>query len=55
MNTWTDAFLTRAGMAELHNTKLFLRALSDQLQGADIDPAVSQAIDQLVQGFTQLI
>lgn len=55
MNTWTDAFRTRAGMAELHNTKLFLRALSDQLQGADIDPAVSQAIDQLVQGFTQLI
>ena len=55
MNTWTDAFLTRAGMAELHNTKLFLRALSDQLRGADIDPAILQAIDQLVQGFTQLI
>jgi len=55
MNTWTDAFLTRSGMAELHNTKLFLRALSDQLQGADVDPAITQAIDQLVQGFTQLI
>jgi hypothetical protein len=55
MNTWTDAFLTRAGMTELHNTKLFLRALSDQLRGADIDPAVSQSIVQLLQGFTQLI
>jgi len=55
MNTWTDAFLTRAGMAELHNTKQFLRALSDQLAGADVEPEVTEAIDELVQGFTQLI
>lgn len=55
MNTWTDAFLTRAGMAELHNTKQFLRALSDQLTGAEVDPAVSEAIDELVMAFTRLI
>ena len=52
---WSDAFRTPAGMAELHNTKLFLRALSDQLDGKDVDPRVATTLDQLVQGFTGLI
>jgi hypothetical protein len=55
IHKWSDAFATRAGMAELHNTKLFVRALSDQLEGADVDPRISAALTELVQGFTQLI
>ena len=55
MEKWSDAFATPPGMAELHNTKLFLRALSDQLEGADIDPLISGPLSELVQGFTQLI
>jgi hypothetical protein len=55
MEKWSDAFRTPAGMTELHNTKLFLRALSDQLDGEDIDAEISAALASLVQGFTQLI
>jgi hypothetical protein len=55
MEKWTDAFLSPAGMAELHNTKLFLRALADQLNDAGVDAAVTEALDGLVQGFTELI
>jgi hypothetical protein len=55
MGRWSDAFRTPAGMAELHNTKLFLRALSDQLDGAEVDSAVAETLASLVQGFTQLI
>ena len=55
MEKWSDAFRTPAGMAELHNTKLFLRAMSDQLDGEDVDTAVADTLAQLVQGFTGLI
>jgi hypothetical protein len=55
MEKWSDAFRTPAGMTELHNTKLFLRALSDQLDGEDVDAGISAAIASLVQGFTQLV
>lgn len=55
MERWTDAFSTPAGMAELHNTKQFLRALSDQLDGAEVDASVADALDSLVSMFTGLI
>jgi hypothetical protein len=55
MEKWSDAFASPQGMAELHNTKLFLRALSDQIEGGDVDPLISKPLSALVQGFTQLI
>lgn len=55
MQKWSDAFASPEGMAELHNTKLFLRALSDQLDGEDVDPVIAVPLAELVQGFTQLI
>jgi hypothetical protein len=55
MEKWSDAFASPGGMAELHNTKQFLRALSDQLSGSEIDPAISEPLEALVAGFTQLI
>jgi len=55
MEKWSEAFQSPDGMAELHNTKQFLRSLSDQLAGAEIDPAIAEPIAELVDGFTQLI
>ena len=55
MEMWSDAFRTPAGMAELHNTKQFLRALSDQLATTNVADAISEPLAALVQGFTQLI
>jgi len=52
---WSAAFTSPEGMAELHNTKQFLRALSDQLAGVELDPQISDPLDALVQGFTRLI
>ena len=42
-------------MAELHNTKQFLRALSDQLDGEEVDDRIAEPLQQLVGGFTDLI
>lgn len=55
MGKWSEAFQSPGGMAELHNTKQFLRSLSDQLAGAQIDSAITEPLDALVNGFTQLI
>lgn len=55
MAKWSDAFRSPEGMAELHNTKQFLRALSDQLDATDVADAISESLTALVQGFTQLI
>jgi len=55
MGKWSDAFASPAGMAELHNTKQFMRALSDQLTGETMDAAVREKLDALVAGFTGLI
>jgi hypothetical protein len=55
MDKWSQAFQSPAGMAELHNTKQFLRALSDQLAGVEIDQQISAVLESLVGGFTQLI
>jgi len=55
MDQWSDAFRSPAGMTELHNTKQFLRALSDQLSGVELDARISEPLTALVNGFTQLI
>ncbi|MGI9202370.1 MAG: DUF2785 domain-containing protein [Woeseiaceae bacterium] len=55
MEKWSDAFLSPEGMAELHNTKQFLRALSDQLNETDVADAIRDPLEALVQGFTRLI
>lgn len=55
LERWSDAFQSTAGMAELHNTKQFLRALSDQLESADVGEKTREKLNMLVQGFTQLI
>ena len=55
MESWSHAFQSPAGMAELHNTKQFLRALSDQLEGEDVDDRIAEPLKQLVGGFTDLI
>ena len=55
MDNWSDVFASPQGMAELHNTKLFLRALADQLDGSVVDPLIAAPLAELVQGFTQLI
>jgi hypothetical protein len=55
MEKWSGAFMSPQGMAELHNTKLFFRALADQLDGTDIDAVITESLEELVQGFTQLI
>lgn len=52
---WSSAFQSVAGMRELHNTKQFLRALSDQLAGDDIDAGIATELNELVGGFTLLI
>jgi hypothetical protein len=55
MDNWSDAFASPQGMAELHNTKLFLRLLADQLDGADTDAVISKSLRVLVQRLTQMI
>ena len=55
MERWSESFQSPAGMAELHNTKQFLRALSDQLAGTELAPEVAEPLNALVKGFTQLI
>ena len=55
VNTWPEAFGSAAGLTELHNTKLFIRALSDQLQGVDLDKPVQEKLDELVALLTELV
>lgn len=55
MPSWSDAFRSPAGMAELHDTKQFLRALSDQLHGVGVAPEIAAQLASLVEGFTHLI
>jgi hypothetical protein len=55
MEKWAEAFQSPAGMAELHNTKQFLRALSDQLAEDEVDTGIREPLDALVKGFTLFI
>ncbi len=55
MQEWSSAFSSPEGMIELHNTKLFIRALSDQLAGVELDPQITEALRALVAGLTGLV
>ena len=55
MGNWFDAFASIEGMSELHNSKLFIRALSDQLADQSIDVDIRSKIDELVAVFTAAI
>ncbi|MBT3532193.1 MAG: DUF2785 domain-containing protein [Gammaproteobacteria bacterium] len=55
MNAWPDAFSSIEGMTELNNSKQFIRALSDQLQGQDIDPAIQSKLEELIDLFNTLV
>ncbi len=55
MADWPAAFQSPEGMTELHNTKQFVRSLSDQIAANDIDPRITRSLSALVQEFTDLI
>ncbi|NKB33198.1 MAG: DUF2785 domain-containing protein [Pseudomonadales bacterium] len=55
MDNWYDAFASIEGMNELHNTKLFIRALSDQLQDESINSEIRAMLDELVAVFTAIV
>ena len=55
VNAWPEAFGSTRGLTELHNTKLFIRTLSDQLQGVELDNAVQEKLDELVALFSELV
>jgi hypothetical protein len=55
MELWTDAFKSPRGMAELHNSKQFIRALSDQLGSMEIDASIIIALQELRDLFSQLV
>lgn len=53
--SWPTAFASVRGMAELHNAKGFVRALSNQLQGVQIPRQIEDQIRQLLDLFGQLV
>lgn len=52
---WGSAFASVSGMAELHNTKTFIRALSDQLQNVAIPTAIENKLDELSAAMAGLV
>jgi hypothetical protein len=52
---WGTAFASPEGMAELHNAKLFIRALADQIDGSSIPTSLQQSVAELVAMFTSLV
>lgn len=55
LSTWSAALGSAAGLNELHNSKLFIRALSDQLRGVELDRPVQEKLEELVAQFTDLV
>ncbi|GJM12754.1 MAG: hypothetical protein DHS20C12_11570 [Pseudohongiella sp.] len=53
--SWFDSFSSPEGMLELHNSKLFVRALADQLIGVEMGDGLRAKIDELVALFTSLV
>ena len=52
---WSEAFRSGAGMIRLHNSKLFLRALDDQLADVALAAPIRQTLDELIALFTALV
>lgn len=55
MESWFDVFFSIEGMHELHNTKLFIRALSDQLRTESVDADIRARLDELVAILTAVV
>lgn len=54
MKSWDDAFASAAGLARLHNTKQFLRALRDQLTIGESPKGTVELLPVLHAGLTAL-
>ena len=54
-DSWFDSFASVEGMRELHNSKLFIRALSDQLKPEEIDGAIRSKLEELVASLTSIV
>lgn len=52
---WGTAFASPEGMAELHNAKLFIRALADQIDGSSVSATLQETVAELVAMFTRLV
>ena len=52
---WGTAFASPEGMAELHNAKLFIRALADQIGGSSVSATLQETVAELVAMFTALV
>lgn len=52
---WGSVFADVEGMKELHNAKLFLRALSDQLEGVNLSAELQGKIDAILAILTDLV
>lgn len=55
VNTWPETFTSAQGLAELHNSKQFIRALSDQLAGVELAGPIQEKLTSLVELFTGLV
>jgi len=52
---WLDSYFSIQGMYELHNTKLFLHALSDQLRTQGVDEGIRNKLDKLLAILTAVV
>lgn len=52
---WGTAFASPEGMTELHNTKLLIRALSDQLEGVELPATITTTLQNLTRLFVDLV
>ncbi len=52
---WLDSFASSKGMNELHNTKLFIRALKDQLETQELDKRIRTKLGELTAIFASTI
>jgi len=54
-SAWSNSFTSNQGMIELHNTKLFIRALINQLQDQAMEDAVRVKLNQLAATFAATV
>lgn len=52
---WSSAFSSPEGMAELHNSKAFIRALAEQLATAELPETIESQLEELLEIFRQLV
>lgn len=52
---WGTVYASPEGMIELHNTKLMVRALSDQLEGVELPATITTTLQNLARLFVDLV